>query len=149
MNVEALAVPWWLWLVVGLGLVGAELFLTPGGLYLLFFGVSAVVVGLLGLVGVVTDAGLQLLLFALLAAGALLLLRRWLVSRLRSGDAIFGELVGETAVALGPVAANALGSAELRGAIWRVRNVGKFDVAPGQRCRVERVEGLELWVRGV
>jgi membrane protein implicated in regulation of membrane protease activity len=148
--VDALTIPWWLWLALGLGLIGAELFVAPGGLYLLFFGVSALVVGLLGLVGVATDPVVQLLLFALIAVLDLLLFRRSLVSRLRlGGQPDVAELVGETAVALGHLSTSGVGSAELRGAVWRVRNVGKFDVAAGQRCRVEHVDGLELWVRGV
>ena len=47
---------WWAWLLVGFLLVFAEL-LTPGGFYLLFFGLAGIVVGLLGLAGVVA-AGL-------------------------------------------------------------------------------------------
>ena len=142
--------PAWIWLVAGMALVGAELFVAPTGLYLLFFGVSALVVGLLALAGAVTELGLQLAVFAVLSAAGLLLFRGALAGRLYvAGEAPVGELVGETAVALGPVPASGVGSAELRGASWRVRNVGKFDVAQGQRCRVERVDGLELWVRGV
>ena len=141
---------WSLWLIAGLALIGAELLVAPTGLYLLFLGVSSLVVGLLGFVGLSGGVGTQLLLFAVLSLASLLLFRRSLATRLRTaGRPPVGELVGETAVTLGPVASNALGSAEMRGAIWRVRNVGKFDLAPGQRCRVERVEGLELWVRGV
>ena len=147
---DALAIPWWAWLVAGLALVGAELFVAPTGLYLLFFGVSALLVGLLGFAGLATGLAAQLGLFAVLSFASLLLFRRTLATRPRVSDAPpIGELIGQTAVALGPVAANAIGSAEMRGAIWRVRNVGKFDVVPGQPCRVERVEGLELWVRGV
>jgi membrane protein implicated in regulation of membrane protease activity len=140
---------WWLWLVVGLALFAGEQFV-PTGLYLLFFGVSAALVGLIGFVGLVTDLPLQLLLFAVFSLVSLVAFRGGLAARLHSGGTTgLAELVGETAVALGPVSTNAVGSAELRGAIWRMRNVGKFDVAEGQRCRVEQVDGLELWVRGV
>ena len=143
-------IPAWLWLVAGLALIGAELFVAPTGMYLLFFGVSAVVVGLLALSGALTDPGTQLAVFAVVSAADLLLFRRALAARLHvAGEGPVGELVGETAVALGPVPASGVGSGELRGASWRIRNVGKFDVAEGQRCRVERVDGLELWVRGV
>ena len=37
---------WWVWILLGFLLLLAEL-LTPGGLYLLFFGVAAIIVGLL------------------------------------------------------------------------------------------------------
>ena len=37
---------WWVWILLGFLLLLAEV-LTPGGLYLLFFGVAAILVGLL------------------------------------------------------------------------------------------------------
>ena len=37
---------WWYWMVLGLGLLGAEM-TTPGGFYILFFGLSALLVGTL------------------------------------------------------------------------------------------------------
>ncbi len=37
---------WWIWLVLGFALLGAEM-LAPGGLYLLFAGVAALSVGVL------------------------------------------------------------------------------------------------------
>jgi membrane protein implicated in regulation of membrane protease activity len=37
---------WWLWLLGGIALLGVEV-LTPGGFYVMFFGVGALVVGLL------------------------------------------------------------------------------------------------------
>src|SRR4029078_2204269 len=43
---EFMTLLWWQWLLFGLVLMVAEL-ATPGGFYLLFFGVAAVIVGLL------------------------------------------------------------------------------------------------------
>jgi membrane protein implicated in regulation of membrane protease activity len=147
---DGAAMPWWIWLVAGLLLVGAELFVAPTGFYLLFFGFSALLVGLLGFVGLATGPAAQLALFVLLSFASLLLFRRGLAARFRTTAAPpVGEMVGQTVVALEPVAANAVGAAEMRGSVWRMRNVGKFDVARGQRCRIERVEGLELWARGI
>ena len=40
------------------------------------------------------------------------------------------------------------GKAELRGTTWKVRNAGAAPVGPGQACRVEKVDGLTLWIRG-
>ena len=41
----------------------------------------------------------------------------------------------------------AVGKAELRGSGWTVRSVEPKTLAKGARCRVERVEGLTLWIR--
>ena len=40
-----------------------------------------------------------------------------------------------------------VGKAELRGTTWTARTEAASPLAKGQRCRVERVEGLTLWLR--
>ena len=57
------------------------------------------------------------------------------------------SLVGELAVAAGPIAAGQYGRAELRGSTWTVGNVGDGAVVAGERCRVVAVRGLELDIR--
>ena len=86
---------------------------------------------------------------SLLAVGSLLLFRRRLLARLRaSGDvAMTGGLVGDIAVLLDDLPPGAVGKAELRGTAWSVRHDGPALLARGQRCRVERVEGLTLHVK--
>jgi membrane protein implicated in regulation of membrane protease activity len=39
-----------------------------------------------------------------------------------------------------------VGKVELRGSSWSARSA-RAALARGQRCRVERVDGLTLWVR--
>ena len=47
---------WWSWMVLGLALLGAEM-TTPGGFYILFFGLSALLVGTLAGLEVVSWIG--------------------------------------------------------------------------------------------
>src|SRR5262245_23925377 len=72
---------WWHWLAVGLIFVALEL-ASSGGFYIVFFGVSAIAIALLDLVGLGGPVWLQLVLFAVLAVGSLLFFRnpllRWL-----------------------------------------------------------------------
>lgn len=140
---------WWLWLLLGFFLLLVEL-LTPGGLYLLFFGVAAIVVGLLTGMEVGGPAWMQWLLFSILSIVALALFRKPLLRKLRpaSTQTDVDNLVGETALVLEDMAANAFGKAELRGTSWNARNIGGSSLARGQRCKVEKVDGLLLWVRG-
>ncbi len=42
--------PFWIWLILGLVLLAGEL-LTPGGFFIIFFGVGALAVGVLRLAG--------------------------------------------------------------------------------------------------
>ena len=46
---------WWLWEVLGLALAAIEL-ATPGGFFVIFFGISAIVIGALVLAGRVEEA---------------------------------------------------------------------------------------------
>lgn len=138
---------WWHWMFVGLVLLGAEL-VTPGGFYILFFGLSALVVGsVLGL-GLHLPDWAQWLLFSVLAVLSLVLFRGRLLGMMKratpSGDV--DALIGEQAVALEPIGVGGIGKVELRGSAWSAQNSGTREIAKGQRCRVERVDGLTLWV---
>ena len=56
-------------------------------------------------------------------------------------------LVGETAVLLDDLPPRGVARAELHGTPWEARSRTEAPLARGQRCRVERVEGLTLWLR--
>ncbi|HEY6098595.1 MAG TPA: NfeD family protein, partial [Anaeromyxobacter sp.] len=75
-------------------------------------------------------------------------LRRGLRERLRARPgAPIDSLVGEEAVLLGEIPAGGEGRAELRGVPWKARVASGIALRAGQRCKVERIEGLTLWVR--
>lgn len=135
---------WWMWVLLGVGLLVVEI-VTPGGLFALFFGVSAILVG--GLVALGVEAAwLQWLLFAGLGVVLLVALRR----RIRSwapGDPPVDGLVGELAVPREDLAPGATGRADLRGAPWTAINDGGTVLRAGQRCRVSRAENLTIFIR--
>jgi inner membrane protein len=136
---------WWIWIALGLVLAAIEL-ATPGGFFIIFFGVAALLVGLLDLVGAAERAVVQWLLFPVIALLALRLFRQPLLSYLgvSAGRDDVDSLVGAVAVAAGVIAPGARGRAELRGTMWSARNVGEALLGAGQRCRVVAVEGLTL-----
>jgi membrane protein implicated in regulation of membrane protease activity len=137
---------WWLWLVLGLALLALEL-MVPTSFFLLFFGVGALLVGSLGGLGLALPTWAQLLLFSVASVALLLALRPRLLGRLSSGAAGADDtLVGEWVAISSEIAPGALGRGELRGAGWSVHNAGERPLAAGERCRVERVEGLTLHV---
>ncbi|MGH9630319.1 MAG: NfeD family protein [Bryobacteraceae bacterium] len=139
---------WWTWLLLGLILLFVEL-LTPGGFYLMFFGISALLVGLLTALGFIGPAWTQWLIFSGVAVAAVALIRRRLMLRMLPSSPApdIDSMVGETAVAMADIAADDIGKAELRGTAWNARNVSGREIRTGQRCKVERVEGLMLWIR--
>ncbi|MBX3319547.1 MAG: NfeD family protein [Nitrospira sp.] len=137
---------WWYWVVLGLALAGAEI-VSPGGFYLLFFGIAAVIVGALVGMEVVQADWLQWLLFSMLAILSLLLLRRPLI-RLTQGQPpqVMDSMVGESAILLEELQPGHTGKAELRGSTWSARNVGAVPLLSGQRATVVKVDGLMLLV---
>ena len=76
--------PWWAWLVLGIGLLGAEMFVIDAQFYLVFIGLSAAVVGLLGLLGVDLPNWAQWLVFSALAVVAMFTFRRRLYEMVRN-----------------------------------------------------------------
>ena len=140
---------WWYWILLGLTLAGAEL-LSPGGFYLLFFGIAAVSVGALAGMDMVQTAWLQWLLFSGLAVLSLLVLRRPLFRLTHSDPAHTREIdsmVGEVATLLENLQPGHTGKAELRGSTWNARNIGTVPLSSGQRATVAKVDDLTIFVQ--
>jgi len=111
--------------------------------------VGALLVAPLALLGLPEAA--QWVAFSALSLIGLATLRGPLLRRLGQKPApsaeIASELKGEQATLLTDLAAGDEGKAELRGTPWTVRAASGIPLRKGQRCLVERVEGLTLWVR--
>jgi membrane protein implicated in regulation of membrane protease activity len=147
-NLPTQHMTWWFWIVLGLGLSALEL-ATPGGIVIVFFGVAALVVGLLALANIAGPAWVQWLLFPIFALISLRLFRQPVMNRLGIGGerSDVDTLVGEIAVVVEPMLPNGHGRAELRGTTWSARNAGSVPLLSGQRCRVVAVQGLMLDLR--
>jgi len=140
---------WWHWVVLGLALATLEI-LTPGGFFIVFFGVSALIVGVLGGLGLGGPLWLQWLLFSLFAVTSLAFFRNPLIRYMHRDQAAskgVDTLLGEVAVAMDGIAVGAIGRAQLRGSVWSARNVDAVPIAPGERCTVDSVDGLTIGIR--
>lgn len=139
---------WWYWMLLGLVLLGVEM-ATPGGFYILFFGLAALAVGTVVGAGLIQAEWLQWLLFSGLAILSLLVFRGPLLARIKTQDKempTVDSIVGESAMPLEDLAPSGTGKAELRGTTWTAHNAGPALLKKGQRCKVDRVEGLTLWI---
>ena len=140
--------PWWLWILVGLGLLIAEV-AVPGGIILLFFGVAAVILGVLVVAGWGGPIWFQLTLFSMLSIVSLLTLRGPILRRMKATSTVsdsVDSLIGEPIILLEDLAPGAEGKAEMRGTSWIAKNVSTQALLKGQRCVVEAVKGLKLHV---
>ena len=139
--------PWWAWILSGLVLLGLELLL--GTFYMLFLGLAAIIVGLIAMFGASGPLWLEWLLFIVFSSGLVLLLRKPLIGKfvLRNEVNDTDTLVGQVAVATEAIPPAGIGRVEMRGTVWTAHNNGVTPILPGQRCTVEKVHGLSLWIR--
>ena len=139
--------PWVLWTVIGLALLLME-FIIPG-LIVFFFGLGALLVGLLSLV---TDLSLnaQLLIFLVGSVVFLLSLRKW-VAGVFYGTSVGGapedrsdqEFVGDLGVVVSAIDPAKGGKIELHGSHWNAES----DEAIAEGERVEVVGRASLIVK--
>jgi len=136
-----------MWFVAGVGLLLFEL-VTPGGLFAIFFGFAAILVGILTVLHLAGPEWLQWLLFSLFSIAGVLLLRKPIMQRLGvSAPALPGEeMRGEWALVTEEVRPGEFGKVELRGTAWNAR--ANRTVRVGERVPVERIDGLTVWLGG-
>jgi membrane protein implicated in regulation of membrane protease activity len=141
---------WWMWLGAGLVLLLIEV-LTPGSLFWIFFAAGAFIVSLIALAMPSMGFAAQSIFFVGFSTLSLMLFRkpllRWLEERSPKPGAV-DPIVGETGVTLAEIPAGAVGKVELRGTTWSATNLGPTPIPVSVRCRIEKVDGLMLFIRG-
>jgi inner membrane protein len=143
--------PWWGWLVVGIGLLGAEMFVIDAQFYLVFLGVAATIVGLLGLVGVAVPLWAQWLCFAALSMVSMLTFRRQLyhLARNRAGHVEERLQLGDRVTVPVHLEPGQTCRVDYRGSSWTARNVGPAAIEAGKEAIIDQVDGLTLHVKTV
>lgn len=141
--------PWWAWMVLGIGLLGVEMFVIDAQFYLVFIGLSAAVVGLLGLVGVDLPQWAQWLAFGVLAVVAMVGFRKRVYALVRGSAGHVEErlTIGDRVVLAGRLEPGQSGRVEYRGSNWAARNAGEQAIEAGSEAVITRVDGLTLHVK--
>jgi membrane protein implicated in regulation of membrane protease activity len=141
---------WWSWCILGVALLGLELLAIDAQFYLVFTGVAAVVVGLLGLVGIALPEWAQWIAFGVLSLVAMFTIRRQIYTKLLSkpGGKVNTDIHQHVIVGqlLEPGTSCRI---EYRGTGWTAINVGKAAIPAGGEARIESIEGLTLHVRAL
>ena len=86
------------------------------------------------------------LLFTIVSIGTVVIAQRTL-SRAVETTYQVDDLRRESALVLADIPAGGIGRAELRGTTWTARGADGIPLSRGTRCRVDRVDGLTLWLR--
>ena len=121
---------WWGWMILGAVILGAELFAIDAQFYLVFFGVSAALVGLAEMLGIGMPEWAQWTAFATLSLISFFTFRKSLYEKIRGGAKGFrATMSGDTVNIVEALAAGDEARAEYRGTDWTVRNTGAAAIA--------------------
>ena len=138
--------PWWIWVLAGLLLLGIEL--ASSTLHIGLFAIGAFTVALLVAFGVEMPLWAELMTFTTVSVVAIVVVRPILIRKLKlDTKRVVDTMVGEQAITLDEIAPSAIGKAEMRGTTWSARNIGETVLTRGQRCVVTAIEGLLIHVR--
>ena len=141
---------WWGWCIVGMVLFGVELFAVDAQFYLVFAGLAAIIVGLLGLIGIDLPEWSQWLAFAVLSIAAMFTVRKQIYLNLMNKP--LGKVstdVDQHIVLAQELAPGKSCRIEYRGSGWTALNVGESAIAAGGAARIDSVDGLTLHVRAL
>lgn len=137
-----------LWIILGVGLLVAEIFTTT--LFLLMFGIAALATA--GVAALGAPVAVQVLVFAVVSALSVVavrpVIRRHRRSALESGETPFGveAIEGSDALVLEQVDTHH-GVVRIDGEIWTARSYDVTQVfQPGERVRVIELKGVTAMV---
>ncbi|MEM9401615.1 MAG: NfeD family protein [Pseudomonadota bacterium] len=138
---------WWGWLIVGAVLLSAELLGIEAQFYLVFLGVSALLVGIGDLLGIPMGDTVEWFVFAALSLFFMFTFRRTLYEKLKlDAGGYTATISGDTVDIDVELAPGDETRASYRGSEWTIRNTGDETLAAGTRVRVVRVDGVKLHV---
>jgi membrane protein implicated in regulation of membrane protease activity len=138
---------WWGWIIIGALLLGAEITFIDLEFYLVFVGLSAIIVGLINLFGLPIPAWGDWIIFALLCLLTLVFLRRPLFAYLqRDGEGYDTDPVGELLELETDLLPGDTCRVSYRGTSWTAENVGTETISKGRHARIESVDGLQVKV---
>jgi len=141
---------WWGWGILGVALLGIELLAVDAQFYLVFAGLAAVVVGLLGLVGLELPIAGQWLLFSVLAITAMFTLRRPIYAKLMNRPfANVSTDLDQRVVVSQDLPPGKSCRIEYRGSGWTALNIGDQVIPSGGSARIDSIDGVTLRVRAV
>ncbi len=137
--------PWWGWIILGALLFGAEIMGIDAAFFLIFIGISAVLVGLAELLGAGMPFWGELLAFALISIISMVLFRQRIYSMVRSNaKGVDDNIAGQSVELTEDLAPGDTSRVNYRGTTWKVVNVGATVISSGSQAVISEVDGTTL-----
>lgn len=140
---------WWAWMIVAAISLAIEMFVFDAQFYLVFFGISAALVGFLGLAGVDMPDWAQVLALSVFAVTSMVTFRKraYALVRSRTGHVEERLTVGDRVTVPVRLEPSQTCRVDYRGTSWTARNVDEMPIEAGREAVIARVDGLVLMVR--
>jgi len=140
---------WWGWMLVAALALAVEMFVFDAQFYLVFFGISAAIVGLFGLSGLNLPDWSQWLAFSVIAVATMVTFRKraYELVRQRTGHVEQRLTVGDRVTVPVRLEPSQTCRVDYRGSSWTARNVDERPIEAGREAVIARVDGLVLLVR--
>jgi len=140
---------WWAWMIVAAISLAFEMFVLDAQFYLVFFGISAAIIGFLGLAGVNMPDWVQWLCLSVLAVISMLTFRKraYQLVRSRTGHVEERLTVGDRVTVPVRLEPSQTCRVDYRGTSWTARNVDPTPIEAGREAVIDSVDGLVLLVR--
>jgi inner membrane protein len=140
---------WWAWMIVAAIALAFEMFVLDAQFYLVFFGISAAIIGFLGLAGVNMPDWVQFLALSILAVTSMLTFRKraYALVRNRTGHVEEPLTIGDRVTVPVRLEPSQTCRVDYRGSSWTARNVDEAPIEAGREAVIARVDGLTLMVR--
>ena len=148
MNIGNIDSHWW-WFIAGVALILAE-FSVPG-VYICFFGIGAILTGIVAWIFREMPLTLELVLFAFLSVLFLLVCRRFMPKSFRGvvkvdlSDIENDDIADAEAVVVEAIEPDTPGKVEFRGVLWTAR--AERSVAVGERAKIRERRNLTLYLK--
>lgn len=141
---------WWVWIVVGLVLMGLEMSAVDAAFYLIFIGAAALLMGIAGMAGIDLPVWAQWTSFAILAFVFMVFFREKLYVRLRGGVVGFQDTaIGRRVTIEEDVAPGEETRIKMRGTKWTAINTGSRVISKGNQARITEIDGLTIKIATV
>jgi membrane protein implicated in regulation of membrane protease activity len=140
---------WWAWMIVAAISLAIEMFVLDAQFYLVFFGISAALIGFLGLAGVTMPDWAQWLSLSVLAVVSMLTFRKraYALVRNRTGHVEERLTIGDRVTVPVRLEPSQTCRVDYRGTSWTARNVDATPIEAGREAVIASVDGLVLMVR--
>jgi membrane protein implicated in regulation of membrane protease activity len=134
---------WWIWLIIGLVLLGTEIFL-PLDFFLFFIGLAFITSGTISSLGITNDPSILFTITGIASVVYLVTLRPLIRKKFVRINKNVSDIQGQEVEITSEIAPGKTGSGSMRGSTWQVRNKTNVVLKEGSTQTISSIDGLVL-----